>query len=203
MLLKASAVTNLTDARYYAAKEVHYLGFNLEEGTPGYLDPMYMKAIREWVAGPKIVGEFSTSSAAHALAAAEFFGLDAVQLSAAQHAAHLSELSGLEIILHVNADLPSAEVEQVFRSAAPYVSCFLLDFSAKSDWESTLYNNAGFWNELFALRPTMLQADLSAAQLPGLLARIRLGGLSLVGGEEEKIGVKSFDQIEEIFDALE
>ena len=47
MLLKATAVMNLTDARYFAAKEVDYLGFNLEEGTEGYLDPMYMKAIRE------------------------------------------------------------------------------------------------------------------------------------------------------------
>ena len=35
MLIKASRITNLTDARYFAAKEVDFLGFNLEEGTEG------------------------------------------------------------------------------------------------------------------------------------------------------------------------
>ncbi len=202
MLLKATAVMNLTDARYFAAKEVDYLGFNLEEGTEGYLDPMYMKAIREWVTGPYIVGEFSKLSVAHVAAAAAFYGLDAVQLSAENHLANLSELSGLDIILHVNGCQDSRVLEEIFRGAAPNVSCFLLDFSAVKNWESILYEDSGFWNELFDLRPTLLQANFSAAQLPALFEKTTLAGLSLVGGEEEQVGVKSFDQIEEIFEAI-
>ncbi|MFN0036896.1 MAG: hypothetical protein ACKVUS_17710, partial [Saprospiraceae bacterium] len=84
-LFKAGRVAHLTDARYFAAKEVDFLGFNLEEGTEGYLDPMYMKAIREWVQGPKIVGEFSRSTVAVVREAAAFFGMDAVQVSAQNH----------------------------------------------------------------------------------------------------------------------
>ncbi len=200
---KASAVTNLTDARYYAAKEVDYLGFNLEEGTPGYLDPMYMKAIREWVAGPKIVGEFTELPMTHVKAALEFFGLDAVQLTAEHHGDNLQDLSGVDIILRVNAGLDARTLERTFRQAAPFVSCFLLDFSETNDWEGILKEGRDFWNERFALRPTLLQADFSAAQLPELLQKFKLGGFSLVGGEEEKVGVKSFDEIDEIFDALE
>jgi phosphoribosylanthranilate isomerase len=49
MLIKASRVTNLTDARYFAARGASYIGFNLEEGTEDYLDPIYMKAIKEWL----------------------------------------------------------------------------------------------------------------------------------------------------------
>ncbi|MBP6828235.1 MAG: N-(5'-phosphoribosyl)anthranilate isomerase, partial [Saprospiraceae bacterium] len=82
MLIKASRITNLTDARYFAAKEVDFLGFNLEEGTEDYLDPIYMKAIREWVEGPQIVGEFSAGSADVVREYASFFGLDAVQIQA-------------------------------------------------------------------------------------------------------------------------
>lgn len=201
--VKASAVTNLTDARYYAAKEVQYLGFNLEEGTPGYLDPVYMKAIREWVAGPKIVGEFTKLPTAHVLAALEFFGLDAVQLSAEHHEKNLQELPGVEIILRVNAGLEAAALARVFQHAAPYVSCFLLDFSETNNWESTLNENIDYWNKLFSLRPTLLQADFSAAQLPPLLQKFKLGGFSLVGGEEEQVGVKSFEEIDEIFEMLE
>lgn len=202
MLIKSSSVTNLTDARYFAAKEVDYLGFNLEEGTPGYLDPMYMKAIREWVAGPFVVGEYSSLPAAHVAAAAEFLGLDAVQLSAKNHLGNLSEMKGLEVILHVDAALDRSVLETVFHGAAPYVSSFLLDFSTVNNWESDLYTDADFWNELFELRPTLLQADLTADQLPTLFQKLNLAGLSLVGGEEEQVGVKTYDEIEEIFEAL-
>ena len=68
MLIKASRLTNLTDARYFAAKDVQFLGFNLEAGTPGHLDPMYMRAIREWVQGPVILGEFMEFSAEQRIA---------------------------------------------------------------------------------------------------------------------------------------
>jgi phosphoribosylanthranilate isomerase len=163
---------------------------------------MYMKAIREWVTGPRIVGEFSRLPAAHVAAAAEFFGLDVVQLSAENHLANLSALAHLELILTVDARMDKAVVEQIFRGAAPYVSCILLDFFEIGDWESILYKDMDFWNELFELRPTLLQANLSAVQLPQLFNKTNLAGLSIVGGEEEQVGVKSFDQIEELFEAL-
>ncbi len=203
LITKVSAVNNLTDARYFAAKEVDYLGFNIEEGTPGYLDPMYMKAIREWVAGPKIVGEFRGAPMAHVGAAQEFFGLDAVQLTAENHGDNLQELPGVEIILQVNSAMDTLALERTFRNAAPYVACFLLDFTETTNWEAILTENSSFWNELFALRPTLLQADVSAEQLPKLMQKFKLGGLSLVGGEEEQVGVKSFDEMDEIFEALE
>lgn len=203
MLLKATTVTNLTDARYYAAKEVDYLGFNLEEGTEGYLDPMYMKAIREWVAGPQIVGEFSQMPGTHVAAAAEFLNLDVVQLSAKKHLADLSLFSGLDIILHIDARQEPGIIEEIFRTAAPHITCFLLDFSESTNWEFVLYQDTAIWNECFELRPTMLQANFSPAQLPMLFKKLNLAGLSLLGAEEEQVGVKSFDEIEEIFEAIE
>jgi hypothetical protein len=35
-----------------------------------------------------------------------------------------------------------------------------------------------------------------------LLQSLQPAGISLVGGEEERVGVKSFDEIEAIFDVL-
>ena len=203
MFIKASNVTNLTDARYFAAKEVAYLGFTLEEGADGYLDPMYMKAIREWIAGPLIVGEFFRMPIEHVAEAAAFYGLDAVQVAASSHLGGLATLVGMEVVLHVDGNLERPVLEHIFREAAPLVSCFLLDFSKNQDWESTLYTDTDFWNELFELRPTLLQANLAAAHLPKLMKTFNLSGLSLVGGEEERVGVKSFDEIEEIFEVLE
>ena len=194
MLIKASRITNLTDARYFAAKEVDFLGFNLEEGTEGYLDPMYMKAIREWVAGPKIVGEFSRSSLDYVREAAAFFGLDAVQVTT-DSVSQLAVLEGLDVILESGENEPG-----FFREAAPFVSFFLMKMNAglQNSWTEQIQ----FLKTICAEYPVLLQTDAVAGQLSDMLEVIKPAGLSLVGGGEETVGVKSFDEIEAIFEAL-
>ena len=191
MHIKASRITNLTDARYFAAKEVEFLGFNLEEGTEGYLDPMYMKAIREWVQGPLITGEFSRASMAYVREAVTFFGLDAVQLSSG-YATQLDQLTNVTIILEAGAG-QLADLD-FFRKAAPFVRYFLVKTDA-TDAPDVL-------KKICAEYPVLLQTDAPAAQLTALLGTLHPAGLSLVGGEEEQVGVKSFDEIEEIFEVL-
>lgn len=191
MHIKASRITNLTDARYFAAKEVEFLGFNLEEGTEGYLDPMYMKAIREWVQGPQITGEFSRASMPYVREAITFFGLDAVQLSAG-YAAQLEQLTDVPIILEAGAG--QLADPDFFRKAAPFVRYFLVKTDAAEASEDL--------KKICAEYPVLLQTDAPAAQLTALLDALQPAGLSLVGGEEEQVGVKSFDEIEEIFEAL-
>lgn len=197
MLIKASRITNLTDARYFAAKEVDFLGFNLEEGAEGYLDPVYMKAIREWVEGPKITGEFSRSPAPVVREYATFFGLDAVQVAAACRA-QLPELEGLTVILEVEASEERGSLEQLFQESAPYVAYFLVKFGPGT----SLLQEAEFWRKCCAAYPVLLEGDMPAGLLPEILDSIRPAGLSLAGGEEERVGVKSFDEIEDIFEAL-
>lgn len=198
MLIKASTITNLTDARYFAAKEVDFLGFNLEEGTPGYLDPLYMKAIREWVQGPKITGEFDRTPAATVREAAGFYGLDAVQITRPDD---LELLKGLEVIFYVPAQPEIAGVQAVLEAVSG-VNFFLLDFSPVAGAETLLLENAAAWRELFAAFPTLLQLDVPAEALPPLLEVLQPAGLALRGGEEEMVGVKSFEEIDAVFETL-
>ncbi len=199
MLIKASRITNLTDARYFAAKEVDYLGFNLEDGTEGFLDPLYMKAIREWVAGPQIVGEFDRTPAGTVLEAAAFFGLDAVQVTRTDE---LAALGGLTVILSVPAAAGYPEVARVFREAAPYVRCFLLDFTAVPESATVLQEQAGAWRQLFAQYPTLLHLDLPAAGIAAILETLAPAGLAFRGGDEDRVGIKSFDEIDAVFETL-
>ncbi|HMX39199.1 MAG TPA: hypothetical protein PKD78_02690, partial [Saprospiraceae bacterium] len=104
MLIKASGVTNLSDARYFAAREVRFLGFNLDEGSAGYVEPSMLHAIREWVEGPLIVGEFSAAPIELVREAASFYRLDAVQVSTDQHQPVLASLEGLTVLLHLPPD---------------------------------------------------------------------------------------------------
>jgi phosphoribosylanthranilate isomerase len=199
MLIKASTITNLTDARYFAAKDVDFLGFNLEEGTPDYLDPMYMKAIREWVEGPKIVGEFDQTPARTVLEAARFFELDAVQV---RQTNDLELLEGLEVMLVVPAPENPTALEALFQKTAPLVSYFLLDFSSIENAATKLEMQAAAWKTFFNNYPTLLDLQVAADVLPGLLAQLNPAGLALRGGDEERVGVKSFDEIDAVFDVL-
>lgn len=200
MLIKASRITNLTDARYFAAKEVDFLGFNLEEGTEGYLDPMYMKAIREWVEGPKIVGEFSRSPVPHIREAAAFFGLDAVQVTES-YSAQLADFEHFPVVLEVQANelRPDFDIERLFGEASPFVTCFLLKISPAL----LVLPEALFWKKLLKQHPVLLQMDGKAKQALTILEKMQPAGLSLIGGSEEQVGVKSFDEVEAIFEALD
>jgi phosphoribosylanthranilate isomerase len=61
--VKASSITNLTDARYFAAWEVKWLGFNLDANAEDYIEPVKMKAMKEWVDGVEVVAEFGMQTA--------------------------------------------------------------------------------------------------------------------------------------------
>jgi phosphoribosylanthranilate isomerase len=202
-LIKASRIAHLTDARYFAAKEADYLGFNLEAGTEGYLDPIYMKAIREWVEGPKIVGEFSRTPIRVVSEAAAFYGLDTVQVSAKTHGAQLTELEGLEVILEIEvgeAGLPFSIAE--LQAFAAQADVFLFNFTHSNLSISTLYAEKAHWQEVFSIRPSLVQADIPAAEWPALLESFGLAGISIVGGEEEQVGVKSYEEVDAVFEGL-
>ncbi|MFN8302921.1 MAG: hypothetical protein U0U46_10530 [Saprospiraceae bacterium] len=197
MLLYASSITNLTDARYFAAREVDFLGFNLEAGTPGYLDPIYMKAMREWVEGPRIVGEFSLSAASTVLEAADFFSLDAVCLRGERYLGDLPLFEGRTLLLEIEPGTGLAATGQIFSQAAPWVKWFVLHFSGTSTAD------APGWKALFERYPILLQPEVSLDSLPLLVADYQPAGLLLRGGAEEQVGVKSFEEIEAIFEALD
>ncbi|MGI9161146.1 MAG: hypothetical protein ACR2K1_15470 [Saprospiraceae bacterium] len=197
MHIKASHITNLTDARYFAAKEVHFLGFQLEAGVEDFLDPIYMKAIREWVEGPLIVGEYSVSPVETIAEAAAFFDLDAVEVGEAQ-IPYLDVLQHLRIILRLEPADEPARVRQALQQAKGRFELAVLQLNDPA----VLAVDPAAWKALFYDFPILLHADFSPAQYLQLMEQFAPAGFSLRGGAEEKVGVKSFDEIDAIFDAL-
>jgi len=195
-LIKATCITTLTDARYFAARAVDYLGFNLEAGTRGYLDPIYMKAIREWVEGPRITGEFSRSSTADIREAALFYGLDAVQVAAAVHLEQLADLAGIEVLLWIDTgNITPAQAIGMLEYARPYISYAILDASTEGNLPLE-------WLTICQQFPVLLHTNGTAAETKVQMEMFQPAGLSISGGAEERTGVKSFEEIEEILDGL-
>ncbi len=98
--IKASGITNLTDARYFAAREVEWLGFKIGDDSSS-ISLMAAKAIVEWVDGVKIVGEFEFATANEILAAQAQMNFDAVQVGMFTPVGELEQLPDLTIIKEV------------------------------------------------------------------------------------------------------
>jgi hypothetical protein len=77
---KAGSITNLTDARFFAAYEVDYIGFCFDPQSPNYISPQNALAIKGWIHGPKIVAEFANQDLDNVLNIINFFEPDVLEL---------------------------------------------------------------------------------------------------------------------------
>jgi phosphoribosylanthranilate isomerase len=208
--VKAGSITNLTDARYFAAWEVEWMGFNLDPASGAYVQPQTVKAIGEWIDGPKLTGEFNLQSADEIRTAVDMLELDAVQAGMFTNAATLIELqSPVPVIkeIVVEPGNSNAELRELFGEFAALAQIFLLDFGKNGmDWRQLkLQQNLSvdFVRELCAQYPVLLSLDFDEETLDEVLDTLNPLGLSFTGSEEEKVGFKSFEDIDDLFEILE
>jgi phosphoribosylanthranilate isomerase len=207
--IKAGSLTNLTDARYFSAWEVEWLGFNLSAGEENAIAPLQVAAMREWVEGPKIVGEFSLSSKEDILRHVADLRLDAVQVGMFTDLATVMDLSyQLPVIkeIVVEKTTTAGDIEFMLTHFAPHVSYFLLNFDkggfSWNDVQNSEILNASIVQDFCQRFPILLGIGIQASELLSLLEYLQPAGLHLLGGEEEKTGVKSFDDVDDLFEQL-
>lgn len=207
--VKASSVSNLTDARYFAAVEVEWLGFALSPGEEGYCPPSTARGIRDWVDGVRIVGEFNLESPEEIFAVMEVFPLDAVQAPMFTPVKNLIALSAVcpviqEVVL--NTDFSEPELQVLLDQNGAFVDYFLLNFEKnRFDWPALLEGRPlgkAALSRICTQYPVLLGIDADADTVLEILDAIPVKGLSIRGGTEEKIGFKSFDELDAIFDRL-
>lgn len=205
--IKASSITNLTDARYFAARDVRWMGFCLDPASPDYLQPNIAQAVMEWVEGPLFVGEFGHQSTDLIRATAEQLELKAVQLSDGTAAETVWGLRSFFVILEIAPpdiySLPAvrASCEELRAS----VEVFLINFAKAGIGLHTLEKDPVLledWLSFFRDVPSILEASGDTGQVIAMTNALQPYGISLKGGDEEKPGYKSFEELEEILDEL-
>ena len=206
--IKASHITNLTDARYFAAKEVEWLSFNFTEGATSYIDPMKAQAIIDWVTVPNIVGEFDRLSADAINFYTDGWGLQVVQVGFFAPISTVKAIKNVPIIKEIwieeftNPDFLREEL----LAFSPYVQAFQVDFTKNNITWADIKNPSAMLTvedltsicEDFKI---ILSIDFENFMLDEIKT-LNLYGLNLKGGEEERTGVKSFDELDEIFDRV-
>ena len=162
-LIKAGRITNLTDARYYAAHNVHWLGFLYEQNNPESLSIEAFRAIKAWVEGPMVIAEIGFVENSSDYVEEIYDEVDGFQVSAF-------------------ADIPQKWVddEKIIIMEA----------------EGYLIENNNLENKIF-------DSQLTGEKLINWVSKNHPYGLQIKGSEEEKVGYKSYDEIDDFFEYFE
>ncbi len=207
-IVKAAEVSHLTDARYFAAWEVAYLGFPI--GTAGISLPE-VEAIRAWIEGPQIVGEWSPTDALPTAEDLATYRLDALQLSQIHTpmeiaaAAQIYELPIWVEMIPAPSPTLAEDIRQFLEARKQFADCFVLNFAkAGIQWAALLDSTPITLQSLQTITanyPILLEIS-GTSPSSALQALPALAGFSVRGGEEEKVGFKDFDELADFFEDL-
>lgn len=204
--IKANAVNNLTDARYFAAWEVEWLGFNLDfESSEMSLEKI--AAIQEWVDGVTIIGETNHPELDQVEQYISHLGLKALQVGMFTPVEVLNHLkSKVDLIQEIIIESESqiTNLLSTIQDRSDYVDYFNLDFSKNQlSWSAISQQSKVDLSKMTNKYPILLSLDLTASEVEEVLDHIQPIGLGVRGGAEEKVGYKSFDDLDEVFEVLE
>lgn len=204
--LKASNIRHLTDARYFSARGASILGFRLDPNADDFIRPEVVSAIVEWVDGVEFAGEFQHTEVDQMIHLGHSLKLDYLQVSHFFDADRLSELHGFRVIRQIiwQADTLFEEVRELINDQAHLVAAFELNFSAAGlDPFASETIRTDQLNELLQLHRIFLHAPFSPDSVANIKKLEPLPGISFSGSDEEKTGLKSFENIDRILDYLE
>ena len=173
--IKISQITNLTDARYFAAWGVDFLGFDINPESEHFTSPATVAEISEWVEGPGMILE--SSSETNSILLDDYKNaLQAISIeSPIVNVDHLSSFK----------DDNTGERYVIYRSNQSWSSISLSSIESLSkEYDHVLMDIP------FNLQEVDMILDAGVS------------GFVLRGGEEEKVGFKSYDDMDDLFEFL-
>lgn len=180
----ASNVGNLSDARYFAARGVDYIGFLLNSDIP----TASIKEMMDWVEGPTYIGEIATLDSTPAIIESTI-ELDIQKVSTGPFFNGYIPPSLLQISTHIYPDFNKNQEEAILKIDVPFEKLIIDELSAVSQYCS----QGQIWLDL----------EYDVAHVLEVIKSINPYGLIIRGGDEEKVGLKNFEDLDEIFDLIE
>jgi len=186
----ATDITNLTDARYFAAWGVQYMSYAIDDTHPSFIGQEGIKEIIDWVEGPINLGQLSGLS---------------VPITAAQIYTDLG-LQGLVCGPFISADTTYTISPKVWKEVT---DISLLEGMSEELLIVKLPHDADLQAVTPALKATAASNEVyldgipSVEVLASVLDSVKPAGIVLRGGEEEKVGFKSYDELDQFFEWLE
>jgi len=184
----ASSISNLTDARYFAGWMVDFIVFNIDPKHEFYTNPQEIGAFQSWVEGPQYVLEMGTDQYAFCEKYLVDFNCQFILIPFSNRAL----VSTFDVPLIFS--LSMQEYDTYYDLLQDINASYVLQV-----------NNVKDALQLLSKKPLQeIYLDLSDAAISEeeLLDK-HLTGYMVHGSPEEKVGFKSFDELDEIFEVLQ
>lgn len=199
--VKISAINNLSDARYCAGMYVNLMGFNLENHQPNYISPEKFEEITGWLSGLEYVGEFETSHPDAILETLKSYS--EIKYIEIQEEIHLKMLVNSSYGLILKQNIKEVDdLEDLIAKSQSYsdhdVTLHLVSETLQID-DSILEKI----KTLAEKCQVLLGFGLEANSIEHVIEKTGIRGISLQGGDEIKPGLKDFDELADILEALE
>ncbi|MDG1279661.1 MAG: phosphoribosylanthranilate isomerase [Algoriphagus sp.] len=197
--VKISGITNLSDARYCAGMYVDLLGFSLEKDADRYVSPTQFKEITGWISGVEFVGEFETYTESQILETLkEYPEIKWIERDRLDPLISF-EGKGFRLIYKMNLE----EVYRMEEDVAEKLSESGIIFHVTSKDLHLSQDDLEAVKKLSTYCKVILGTDISAKNVNKLVKELNLKGIALTGGDEIKPGLKDFNELADILEALE
>ena len=189
--IKASSIANLTDARYFAAMMVDFMGYQLDLSHDERLSTAEFHGIKAWVEGPEIVAQVGKTPKA---LLAEIYSAEDYQWISCDMDNH--DYDDKSVIAEFRPKSIQDLAHQTFKSGRIY-QLHLQDISEQDLYQGVLLSELCAQHQVFVSAPSQEQ------NIRKLIEDIQPYGIDLLGGAEEKVGFKSYEELDVFFEHLE
>ena len=208
--LYATDVRHLTDARYFAAQGVDYLSANMEKGNIAALTAEQFNEIKAWLSGVEFAPELASFlQLEQAKALIESVNAKTVVLPYAVPPVGLKDdgsdyyiIQKLNLLAYSTSPWVAAREMARFYKDLVKTDAFFIDLTDFGDFILNMetINQLKLTNKEFNC---FFMFDMPLPSLKRILNKIPLYGIAVRGAEEERLGVKSFEQLNNFFEMLE
>ncbi|HCX24111.1 MAG: phosphoribosylanthranilate isomerase [Flammeovirgaceae bacterium] len=198
--VKIGKIDNLSDARYCAGMMVDILGFNLEEGTEGYVSPENFSEISEWVAGVTFCGEFANAQAAEIKLATTQYKIDYLEVQNVDLLEELSELDNkliLKVVISSEKDLE--QLTNKLELASGFVEHVIITSVHSELSDAIVAKLTSIETDLSILRGFDINEVSANEAAESELFR----GIEVEGSPEDRPGFKDYGIVMDILEELE
>ncbi len=207
MKIKAVNITNLTDARYFAAQGVTYMHFDFRETSPAYISPIQAIAIIDWIEGINFIGQWETDDVALLNRFLTNTSIKAVQIEENFPVDDIASIAVETVFRKIFIDERTTlhTLQQRIEKYEGEKKVVQEIFATHDTFENLLlYNKKIIFEDFISLTEHFLiSLDISfnANDLQQLIP-LNLYALCLHGGAEEQVGIKSYDVLDKIFEKI-
>ncbi|MFZ1703919.1 MAG: hypothetical protein WAT79_06205 [Saprospiraceae bacterium] len=192
--IKVNGIYHLTDARYFAAHEVNYLGFCIDEDQPNHCSVQKIKEIVSWLEGPTYVLETNQPLSMDKIV----FYMEETGISFFHLGKEVVDFPILPQITYFKDVLISQLSNKTLNDI--HFPVILIE-----DLENSLNKNTIDMLQSFCRTKTCFLdiPNHNPDDLIMVAQQIKASGLIFHGGDEEKTGIKNYDVMDEFFERLD